>query len=143
LNRIGMDITVVYMFILIGLISLPAMVNILQADANSGINLFFGLIYFFMFYYLPMTIGVFLLLALIAWIGTGIAKLLRRKLRFALICKMIAYISTILGLIYTIVALTIPLSPHMLWIFCLYVLLFLSSMITIYPKRRRRPVKEG
>src|SRR5699024_5683889 len=85
LNRIGMDITVVYMFILIGLISLPAMVNLLQADADIGINLFFWLIYFFILYYLPMTIGLFLLLSFIAWIGTGIAKLLRRKLRFALL----------------------------------------------------------
>ena len=83
LNRIGMDITVLYMFILLMVVSIPSLIERLTATSGPGtdLNLFFLVIYFFIFYYLPMTLIVFLVLSLIAYIGVGIAKLMKRKLR--------------------------------------------------------------
>src|SRR5699024_893905 len=122
---------------------LPAIMNMLKADANSGFTVSYRWTYFFMLYNLPMTNGKLFLLAFVACICTAIAQPLRRKLRFAVHGKKSANLPSIAGLIYTIVALIIPVSPHMLWIFWLYVLLCLISIITMYPRRRRRPVKEG
>src|SRR5690625_2190705 len=97
LNRMGMDIAFIYMFILLLFVSIPSLVDRILATGGPGasLNLLFLLIYFFTFYYLPMTVIVFLLLSVIAYLGTGIAKLMQRKLRFPLLWKMSAYISTV------------------------------------------------
>src|SRR5690625_6516761 len=91
-NLTGMDIAVIYIFLLLFFVSIPSLIDRLTATSGPGadLNLFFLIIYFFIFYYLPMTVIVFLLLSLIAYIGTGIAKLMRRKLRFSLLWKMCA-----------------------------------------------------
>src|SRR5690625_24494 len=65
LNRTGMDIVVIYMFILLLFVSLP---NLLQqifnkADLSLEIDTFFLIIYFFIFYYLPMVVIVFLVIS--------------------------------------------------------------------------------
>lgn len=139
LNRTGMDIAVIYMFMLLVFVSIPSLIDRLTATSGPGtdLNLFFLIIYFFIFYYLPMTVIVFLLLSLVAYIGTGIAKLMQRKLRFSLLWKMSAYLSTVPFLIYTLVALIFPISDGYLWFALLYTLIFLVKIISIYPKRRR------
>lgn len=141
LNRIGMDITVIYMFILLMIVSIPALIDRLLATSGPGteLNLFFLLIYFFIFYYLPMTLIVFLLLSLIAYIATGISRLMKRKLRYAILWKMSAYTTTIPFLLYTIAALIFPISGVILWLFTIYTLLLLIKIISVYPKRRVRP----
>src|SRR5690625_6557142 len=127
------------MFLLLVFVSIPSLIDRLTATVCpwSDLYLFFLIIYFFIFYYLPMTVIVFLLLSLVAYIGTGIAKLMRRKLRFSLLWKMCAYLSTVPFLIYTIVALIFPISDAYLWFALLYTLIFLVKIISIYPKRRR------
>ncbi|HLR40726.1 MAG TPA: DUF1189 family protein, partial [Virgibacillus sp.] len=122
LNRTGMDIAVIYMFMLLVFVSIPSLIDRLTATSGPGtdLNLFFLIIYFFIFYYLPMTVIVFLLLSLVAYIGTGIAKLMQRKLRFSLLWKMSAYLSTVPFLIYTLVALIFPISDGYLWFALLY-----------------------
>lgn len=140
LNRIGMDITVMYMFILLLLVSIPSLIDRLTATggASADMHLLLLLVYFFIFYYLPLTIMVFLLLSLIAYIGTGIARIMRRKVKFPLLWKMSAYTTTIPFIIYTVIALIFPVSDTLLWLFLLYSLLFLIKIITVYPKRKIR-----
>lgn len=140
LNRIGMDITVVYMFILIMLASIPSLIERLTAvsGASAVIPLFMLLVYFFMFYYLPLTLMIFSLLSLIAYIGTVIAKLLRRKVRFSILWKLSAYTTTIPFILYTFLALILPVSDAFLWLFILYSLLFTIKIITVFPKRKVR-----
>lgn len=140
LNRTGMDIAVIYMFILLILVSIPSLIERLTATSGPGtdLNLFFLFIYFFIFYYLPMAVIVFLLLSLVAYIGTTIAKLMQRKLRFSLLWKMSAYTSTVPFLIYTIVALLFPISDAFLWLTLLYTLILLIKIILVYPKRKKR-----
>jgi hypothetical protein len=140
LNRIGMDITVIYMFILLLFVSLPSLIERLTATTGpgTGLNVFFRIIYFFIFYYLPMTLIVFLLLSLIAYIAVGMAKLMKRKLRFAILWKMSAYTTTIPFILYTIIALLYPVSDSFLWLFLIYTFLFLIKIISVYPKRRVR-----
>src|SRR5690625_4490415 len=92
LNRTDMNSAVIYMFLLLVFVSIPSIIDRLTATSGPGadLNLFFLIIYFFIFYYLPLTVIVFLLLSLIAYIETGIAKLMRRKLRFSILWKMCA-----------------------------------------------------
>ncbi|WP_077329786.1 DUF1189 family protein [Virgibacillus siamensis] len=140
LNRIGMDITVIYMFILIFFVSLPSFINRLTSAKGLGADMpfFMQLVYFFMFYYLPLTIMLFLLISLIAYIGTLTAKALNRKIRFAILWKMCAYTTTIPFLVYTIAALIFPVSDAFIWLFIIYSLAFMIKIITVYPKRKKR-----
>jgi len=141
LNRIGMDITVVYMFVLLLLVSLPSLVTRLsnQGDSTITINLFFLLIYFFIFYYLPLVIFVFVMLAAIAYVGVFISQSLHRKIRFAVLWKMCAYTTTIPFFIYTIMAFILPIRDNWLWLFLIYTIALMIKIITMYPRRKRRP----
>src|SRR5690625_1179405 len=62
LNRIGMDVVVVYLFILFFITSIPSLMEQLQITEGLTGRLPFvqKFIYFFMFYYLPLTIVVFI-----------------------------------------------------------------------------------
>lgn len=143
LNRTGMDITVIYMFILLFFISLPTLIH--QTTSTTGptadLNIVFLLIYFFIFSYLPLTIIVFLLLSVVAYIGTWIAKLLHRKLRFSLLWKMSAYLTTVPFLIYMALSVFTPVNDGFLWFILIYTLALLVKVITVYPKRRVRSKK--
>ncbi|WP_188455423.1 DUF1189 family protein [Virgibacillus oceani] len=140
LNRIGMDSTVVYMFILLFLVSIPSLIDRAAASNGPGadMNLFFLLVYFFIFYYLPLTIFVFVVLSAVAYVGTWISQLLHRKVRFALLWKMSAYTTTIPFIIYTVWAIVMPIDDNWLWLFLGYTFILLIKIITIYPKRKKR-----
>ncbi|TFJ92272.1 DUF1189 family protein [Lentibacillus salicampi] len=138
LNRVGMDITVVYLFILLFFVSLPPSVDQLTTGAGTEMNWLFFLIYFFIFYYLPLIIIIFLLISFVAYVGTGIAKLLKRKLRFPLLWKMVAYTTTNPFLLYTILSLFIPFDDVFVGLFSLYVFLSMIKIITVYPRRKQR-----
>src|SRR5690625_7713720 len=96
LNRTGMDITVIYMFILLFFVSLPTLIH--QLTSNTGptasLNIVFLLIYFFIFSYLPLTIIVFLLLIFFVYICTCILIFLYRKLFFSFLFLLSAYLTT-------------------------------------------------
>lgn len=141
LNRIGMDIVVIYLAILLFFVSIPSLIEQVSNPSGLGANmsLFFLMIYFFIFYYLPLLIIVFSLLSLTAYLGTGLAKLMKRKLRFAILWKMSAFASTVPFTIYTIIALFFPINDVFLWVSLLYTFNLLIKMVSIYPKRRRRP----
>lgn len=143
LNRTGMDIVVIYMFILLMFVSLPTLIDQIsnKADLSQEINVFFLIIFFFIFYYLPLVVIVFLLISLIAYIGVGIANLMQRKLRFAILWKMIAFTTTIPFVLYAILAIFLHLSNAFLWFSLLYTFILLIKMISIYPKRRDRTSK--
>lgn len=144
LNRTGMDIVVIYMFILLLFVSLP---NLLQQIANKEslgleIDAFFLIIYFFIFYYLPMLVIVFLLISLIAYIGLGITKLMKRKLRFAILWKLIAFTTTTPFALYAVLTIFLHINDAYLLISLLYTFVLLIKMISIFPKRRPRPIKK-
>ncbi|WP_245745225.1 DUF1189 family protein [Lentibacillus persicus] len=141
LNRIGMDITVVYLFILLLLVSAPSLVNQLTSSDSAGtvMSLPFFLIYFFIFSYLPLTIAVFIYISLLSYAGTGIAKLLRRKIRFSILWKLNAYTTTIPFILYSIIAFFFSITDAFLVLFILYSFIFMFKMITVYPKRKKRP----
>ncbi|ASN03816.1 hypothetical protein [Virgibacillus necropolis] len=140
LNRIGMDITVVYMFIIMAIVAIPAFLGRITElnDPGSDMGIFFLLIFFFMFYYLPLTIIVFVTLSVVAYSFTWVAKSLNRKIRFPLLWKIAAYATTIPFLIYTITALLFSTDDSMLWVFFIYSLFVLLKTILVYPKRKKR-----
>lgn len=140
LNRKGMDTVVFYLFILIIIVSIPEFLNRVEANSTSDLsmNIFFLLIYFFIFYYLPLTIFVFVMLTLIAYGGVLLATLMKRKLRFSILWKMSAFTVTIPFLIYTILALFFPIQNIYLLLTILYTLMMLIKMISIYPKRKEK-----
>src|SRR5690625_7967796 len=138
LNRTGMDITVIYMFILLFFISLPTLIHQIMSTTGptANLNIVFLLIYFFIFSYLPLTMIVFLLLSVVAYIGTWISKFLHRKLRFSLLWKMAAYLTTIPFLIYMFLSFFKTVNDQFLWFIFLFSLVFLVIVITVYLKRR-------
>lgn len=140
LNRIGMDITIFYMLLLIFIVSLPGFIDYLLSSSKlaNELNIFFNIIYFFIFNYLPLSIIVFMLISLIAAVGTGLAKLMQRKLKYSILWKMTAYTTTIPFLVYTIAALFLPIGNTYLLMFCIYSLLFIVLIISVYPKRRKK-----
>lgn len=143
LNRLGMDVTVVYMFILLAIVSIPSLIDSLNITTGSiaEMHVFFVFIYFFFVYYLSLTGIVFVFLSFIAFIGTGISKLLRRKMRFSILWKLCAYTTTLPFLLYTLLAFFFPITQTYLWLLCTYTLVLLLKMITVFPKRKKRPRK--
>src|SRR5690625_949576 len=139
LNRVSMDIVVVYLFILLSIVSIPAFIEQIKNAhlMNVHVELFFLIIYFFIFYYLPLIIIVFGLISLVAYIGKVITKILQRKLHYSILWKMTAFSLTIPFLLYTIIALLYPISDKLLWLGLVYALFMLIKIMTIYPKRRQ------
>ncbi|API92198.1 hypothetical protein J32TS6_35980 [Virgibacillus pantothenticus] len=140
LNRIGMDIAIIYMLFLNLLVSIPSFVQyVLAGDGVAEqLNLFFKIIYYFIFHYLPLSIMVFALLSIIAGIGTLLAKLMDRKLKFAILWKMTVFTTTIPFLLYALIGLFFSIQDRFLFLFCAYSLLFLFFIISVYPKRRKK-----
>lgn len=140
LNRIGMDIVVFYLFILIFIVSIPQLVVQLRVTDTLADRLPFilKLVYFFMFYYLPLTIAVFLFLTIMAYIGVWMAKLMKRKLRFQIIWKLLAFTTTIPFLLYMLLASLFQISDKYLFFAIIYSFVLLIIMIFKFPKRRKR-----
>ncbi|GGJ89701.1 hypothetical protein GCM10007063_10450 [Lentibacillus kapialis] len=137
LNRISMDIAVLYLFILLLIVSAPSLADQLT-DPGTGMHWLLLLIYFFIFYYLPLNMVVLLLVSLMAYIGAGIAKLLKRKIRFSILWKLVVYMTTIPFLLYTIIALFFPIGDVLTGLFILYTFIFMIKVIIAFPKRKRR-----
>ncbi|MCM3740143.1 DUF1189 domain-containing protein [Oceanobacillus luteolus] len=138
LNRIGMDIVVVYLFILLFIVTLPQLIIQLRISEGlaGGLPFILKLIYFFMFYYLPLTIAVFIFISILAYIGIGFAKLMERKLRYQIVWKLIAFTTTVPFLIYMLLSSYFPISDRYLFLAIIYSLILLVSMILKYPKRK-------
>ena len=138
LNRIAMDITVFYMFILLFIVSIPALIDQLTKSTGIGadMNIVFKLIYFFIFYYLPLTIMVFLFITFLAYLFTFIAKLMHRKLKLQVLWKMIAYTTSIPFILYTVVALLYPITDSYLMYSLVWTVLLLFNIIMVYPRRK-------
>lgn len=141
LNRIGMDITVLYLFLLIGIMSIPGLIEQIKinSDATLYVQPFFYVIFFFIFYYLILVVVIFIALSFIAYIATLLAELLQRKLRFAIMWKMTASATTIPLLLYTIISFFYPLSNYFLLLSIIYIAFIIMKVILIYPKRKQRP----
>ncbi|MBP2078621.1 DUF1189 family protein [Oceanobacillus polygoni] len=139
LNRVGMDTAVIYMFILLGLVSIPALIEQLTATSGLGadMNVIFKFVYFFMFYYLPLTILVFIAICFVAYIGRGLTYIMQRKLRFSILWKMCAFTTTIPFLLYIIISFIIPVRDSYLLLTFIFSIGLLFKMISIYPKRRK------
>ena len=139
LNRIGMDIAVLYLFFLLAIASLPALFDqLLINETTFHIQSFFLLIYIFIFYYLPLVFIVFGGLSIIAYIGTRVARLSSRKLRFSILWKMSAFITTIPLLLFSIISFFYPLTFIFLTLAILFIGIVLTKIILMYPKRKCR-----
>lgn len=135
LNRVRMDIAVVYMFILIAFASIPSLIEQIIDNSTSSfyVHIFFLLIFFFMFHYLVIVIGSFALISVYAYIGTIIAKFTKRRLHFALLWKIVAFSTTLPLVIYTVFALFVPVPNLFFWLGLIYIGLILMKIISIYP----------
>lgn len=133
LNRIGMDTTVIYMFIILFISSIPTYLN--QLQENERLSTFFFSIFFFIFHYLPVVIIVFVALSILAWLTVLITKVAKRKLRFSILWKMAASATTIPLLIFTIVSFFYHLDKLYLAISIIFILLIVTRVIFLYPRR--------
>lgn len=134
LNRIGMDMIVIYMFILIFLSSIPKYIE--QLDKNTDLSNFFFSIFFFIFYYLPLVVIIFIFISFLAWISGLIAKALKRKLKFAILWKMIASATTIPFILFTLISFFYTLPMYYLFLSLIFIFYIMTKIILIYPKRR-------
>lgn len=138
LNKIGMDYTVFYMFLLLLVASVPSFLDqLLSPSSGTEINLFLFIIYFFMFFYLPFVLIIFGLLSLLAYIALIIANIFERKLTFGLLWKLLAYTTTIPFLLYTAIALFYDFSVVYLAFSSIYSLILIIIMILSFPRRRK------
>lgn len=138
LNKIGMDYTVFYMFLLLLVASVPSFLDqLLSPSSGTEINLFLFIIYFFMFFYLPFVLIIFGLLSLLAYIALIIANIFERKLTFGLLWKLLAYTTTIPFLLYTAIALFYDFSVVYLAFSSTYSLILIIIMILSFPRRRK------
>lgn len=133
LNRIGMDIVVIYMFIILFISSIPTYIN--QLEVNERLSTFFFSMFFFIFHYLPVVIIVFVTLSIIAWILLLLTKLVKRRLRFSILWKMTASATTIPLILFTIVSLFYELSTGYLMLSIVFIFLIVTKIIFIYPRR--------
>lgn len=140
LNRTGMDIVVIYLFLLLIIVCIPSFIDQMHNPSGflSDMNLFFLLIYFFIFYYLPLTLIVFILLSIIAYLATKLAHFMKRKLKYSILWKMSALSTTIPFIVYTIIAFFHPLNHIFVLISIVFICILLLKIILIYPKRNRR-----
>jgi len=140
LNRVSMDIVIVFLFILLFIVSIPAFIEQIKNAhlMNVHVELFFLVIYFFIFYYLPLTIIVFGFISLVAYIGKWLTKFMQRKLHYSILWKMVAFSLTLPFLLYTIIALFVSLSDKFLWLGFIYAIIILVNIIAIYPKRKKQ-----
>lgn len=135
LNRIGMDTTVIYLFILLGIASIPTYIE--QLRTNEKLSAFFFTIFFFIFHYLIITIFAFVLLSIIAFLGTIFAKSVYRKLRYSVLWKIAGAAATIPLLLFTVVSIFYSLNSLYLIIGILFIAVILIKVIFIYPRRKR------
>ena len=138
LNRIGMDITVFYLFVFLAVASLPALLAQMSAGKISGlyVHTLFVLIYFFIFYYLVIVVIVFSLLSIIAYIALLISRALKRKLHYSILWKMSAFASTIPLILFTVLSFFMELSYGFLALMIIFTLIILVRIILIYPARK-------
>lgn len=138
LNRLGMDIAIIYIFILLSFVSLPAFIHQITEPIASiqHLNTVFLAIYFFIFYYLPLNVIVFITISLLAFIGKGFTTLLGRKLHYSTLWKMVTFSTTIPLLLYMILAFYMPLSYLYVLLAILFIFILLIRMILIYPRRK-------
>src|SRR5690625_1361016 len=134
LNRIGMDTTVFYLFILIAISSIPAYID--QLQQNEQLSAFFFTIFFFIFHYLIVVIIIFVVLSLFAWIAAIIAKVAKRKLRFSILWKMTASVTTIPFLTYTIIAFFVNVNVIFMILAIIFIFSIVIQIVFIYPRRR-------
>ncbi len=134
LNRIGMDTTVFYMFILLFVSSIPTFID--QLQANERLSSFFFAIFFFIFHYLPVVVIVFVALSILAGILLLITKVAKRKLRFSILWKMSASATTIPLLLFTVISPFYSLGTAYLILSILFILAIVIKIIFIYPRRR-------
>lgn len=137
LNRIGMDIVVIYMFIILAFVSLPTLINQLTDSSELSIKIgtFFYLIYFFIFHYLVIIVLIFIVISIIAYIATKFTQLSGRKLHYSILWKMSAFSTTLPFLLYTTLAFFYNLNDNFLWLSFIYTFFLLYKIITIYPKK--------
>src|SRR5699024_98723 len=100
------------------------------------LSTFFFSIFFFIFHYLPVVIIVFVALSILAWLTVLITKVAKRKLRFSILWKMAASATTIPLLIFTIVSFFYHLDKLYLAISIIFILLIVTRVIFLYPRRR-------
>ena len=139
LNRIGMDITVLYLFLLLIIASVPALIEqLLHIDAVAvDIHPFFWAIYFFIFYYLIFTTIVFIVVSAIAYIATISARVLGRKLRYNIMWKMVAFSTTLPFILFTLFSLFFHVSYIFLSVTSIYIFFNIMMIIRIYPRKKK------
>lgn len=143
LNRLGMDVVVFYMFILLGLVSMPSFIQqwLNPTDFISELNFLFYFIYFFIFHYLPLTIIILTFISLIAYIGTWIATMAKRKLVFSVLWKIYAFSTTLPFTIFIIFSYFIEFHRSLIIVAFLYTFVIFLQAIFTFPKIRPSTVK--
>src|SRR5690625_5638239 len=93
LNRISMDIVVVYMFILLALVSLPSLFYQMSNSSELSVKIgsFFYLIYFFFFDYLFIVLLIFIVIYIIFYLYSFMTRFAVCNLLYYYIINIIVY----------------------------------------------------
>lgn len=138
LNRKGMTHTILYLFVLLGVLFLPDMIYaVLYLDSTlTEVSRGQFLVQMFVFY--PMFIIFLILIGVSILAGGGLLmrKALGRRLTYQQLWKMTAYATT-LPLISSVLLKTIAVPDGIsALLFMIIITFLLYKMITIYPKKK-------
>ncbi|WP_226037296.1 DUF1189 family protein [Aquibacillus saliphilus] len=137
LNRVSMRDTLVYIFLLIFIVFLPEGIKTLFAENSLQSEL--QSMYFLqmvLFYPLYIIFTGLMGISILAFFGLLLSTLLKRKLAYSHLWKMVAFALTI-PLILTMLVSIIGVGYWLfsvLFLFLFYVILY--KMIVVYPKRK-------
>ncbi|WP_151680551.1 DUF1189 family protein [Weizmannia acidilactici] len=103
LNRIPMDRTIMYIFLLVFAVSIPRAANLAAGGAPGSLNMIQFVFYFLFVYELLAACTVLAGISLLACCGYVLRKLMKRKLAYRHLWKMSCYTITVPLVLHTII----------------------------------------
>lgn len=140
LNRMKMGGTLLYLFILLFIVTIPGGVRfILSSDSGIGHNVppTLFVLQYIVFDYLLFVFTGLCTISFVAAICLGISGFMQRKMAYRHLWKLAAYATTVPFLLYAIAIIFNVHSPIIPIVLLLLTLAILTRMISIFPKLSR------
>ncbi|WP_018663249.1 DUF1189 family protein [Heyndrickxia acidiproducens] len=103
LNRVRMDVTILYIFILVFLVSVPRGIEMAAGGSFSkSLSIIQFIFYFLLMYYLLAVLLMLAGISLLSACGCVLRRIMQRKLAYQHLWKMSAYMLTVPLMLYTI-----------------------------------------
>lgn len=138
INKIKIGSSVAYFFILLMIVTLPDLIRLLLTDDLNGVPRSVYMVQLLVFYPFQSIFSGLIGITLVAAVGVILNKLVKRKLKYALLWKMSIHAATIPLLLYAIIKNLFANNIYVTTILVLSVFIILLKMITVFPKPKQK-----